>query len=220
MSLNKILLIGNAGRDPELRYLDDGISVTNFSLAVNSNRPDPNNVGEWLQDTEWFNVSIWGSQAESVNQYLTKGRRTFVEGRLSSREYTNLSGQTRLSLDVRATRVIIIDRKNIDIGDVDTSLTNQDSNLTESKTANMKYHSFQDVELTDLDLDLLESANRAKEIVKESTEKLQQNVKYSSKKNKIKINYPKIQTDKPFYKTLKPPRRLTGDWRDNPNEPF
>ena len=114
MSLNQVLLIGNAGRDPELRYMEDGSPVTNFSLAVSSNRPDPSNEGEWLQDTEWFNVSVWGGQAESTNQYLTKGRKIFVEGRLSSREYTNAAGENRLSLDVRATRVIILDRRESD----------------------------------------------------------------------------------------------------------
>ena len=116
MSLNQVLLIGNAGRDPELRYMEDGSPVTNFSLAVSSNRPDPSNEGEWLQDTEWFNVSVWGRQAESTNQYLTKGRKIFVEGRLSTSEYTNAAGENRLSLEVRAYRVIVLDRKESDSG--------------------------------------------------------------------------------------------------------
>ena len=116
MSLNQVLLIGNAGRDPELRYLEDGTAVTNFSLAVNSNRPDPSNEGEWIEDTEWFRVSVWGRQAESTNQYLTKGRKVFVEGRLSTSEYTNAAGENRLSLEVRAYRVIVLDRKESDSG--------------------------------------------------------------------------------------------------------
>ncbi|MBI64565.1 MAG: single-stranded DNA-binding protein [Chloroflexi bacterium] len=117
MSLNQILLIGRAGRDPELRYMEDGSPVTNFSLAVNSNRPDPTNQGEWIEDTEWFNVSVWGRQAESTNQYLTKGRKIFVEGRLFSREYTNAAGETRQSLEVRAFRVIVLDRRESESGD-------------------------------------------------------------------------------------------------------
>lgn len=116
MSLNQVLLIGNAGRDPELRYLEDGTAVTNFSLAVNSNRPDPSNEGEWIEDTEWFRVSVWGRQAESTNQYLTKGRKVFVEGRLSTAEYTNAAGENRLSLEVRAYRVIVLDRRESDSG--------------------------------------------------------------------------------------------------------
>ena len=119
MSLNQILLIGRAGRDPELRYMEDGSPVTNFSLAVNSNRPDPTNQGEWIEDTEWFNVSVWGRQAESTNQYLTKGRKIFVEGRLSSREYTNAAGENRVSLEVRAFRVIVLDRRESGSGDSD-----------------------------------------------------------------------------------------------------
>ena len=109
MSLNQILLIGNAGREPELRYMEDGTPVTGFSLAVNANRQ--NKSGDWVEDTEWFNVSVWGRQAESVNQNLTKGRKIFVEGRLSTREYTSATGEVRQSLDVRAFRVIVLDRR-------------------------------------------------------------------------------------------------------------
>lgn len=109
MSLNQVLLIGRSGRDPELRYLEDGTPVTGFSLAVNSYRRDQS--GEQIEDTEWFNVSVWGRQAENINQYLTKGRKVFVEGRLSTREYTTAAGENRLSMEVRAFRVILLDRK-------------------------------------------------------------------------------------------------------------
>ena len=109
MSLNQVLLIGRSGRDPELRYLEDGTPVTGFSLAVNSYRRDQS--GEQIEDTEWFNVSVWGRQAENINLYLTKGRKVFVEGRLSTREYTTAAGENRLSMEVRAFRVILLDRK-------------------------------------------------------------------------------------------------------------
>ena len=112
MSLNQVLLIGRSGRDPELRYLEDGTPVTGFSLAVNSYRRDQS--GEQIEDTEWFNVSVWGRQAENINQYLTKGRKVFVEGRLSTREYTTAAGENRLSMEVRAFRVILLDRKESD----------------------------------------------------------------------------------------------------------
>ncbi|MGB1748914.1 MAG: single-stranded DNA-binding protein, partial [Dehalococcoidia bacterium] len=82
MSLNQILLIGRAGNDPEMRYTSSGTPVTSFSLAVNNSRRDQN--GEWTEDTEWFRVTAWERQAESVNQYLSKGRRVFVDGRLST----------------------------------------------------------------------------------------------------------------------------------------
>jgi single-strand DNA-binding protein len=107
MSLNQILLIGRAGNDPEMRYTPSGTPVTSFSLAVNNNRRDEK--GEWTEDTEWFRVTAWERQAESVNQYLAKGRRVFVDGRLSTRQYTSSSGETRTSLEVRAFKVVFLD---------------------------------------------------------------------------------------------------------------
>jgi len=107
MSLNQILLIGRAGNDPEMRYTSSGTPVTSFSLAVNNSRRDQN--GEWTEDTEWFRVTAWERQAESVNQYLSKGRRVFVDGRLSTSQYTTNSGETRTSLEVRAFKVVFLD---------------------------------------------------------------------------------------------------------------
>ncbi|MBI01628.1 MAG: single-stranded DNA-binding protein [Dehalococcoidia bacterium] len=107
MNLNQILLIGRAGTDPEMRYTPSGTPVTNFRLAVSNNRRDAN--GEWTEDTEWFTVTAWERQAESVNQYLSKGRRVFVDGRLSTRQYTSSSGEARTSLEVRAFKVVFLD---------------------------------------------------------------------------------------------------------------
>ena len=107
MSLNQILLIGRAGNDPEMRYTPSGTPVTSFSLAVNNNKRDAN--GEWTEETEWFRVTAWERTAESVNQYLAKGRRVFVDGRLSTRQYTSNSGEARTSLEVRAFKVVMLD---------------------------------------------------------------------------------------------------------------
>lgn len=107
MSLNQILLIGRAGNDPEMRYTPSGTPVTSFSLAVNNNKRDAN--GEWTEETEWFRVTAWERTAESVNQYLAKGRRVFVDGRLSTRQYTSNSGEARTSLEVRAYKVVMLD---------------------------------------------------------------------------------------------------------------
>ncbi len=103
MSLNLILLIGNAGRDAELRYTANGRAVASFSMAVNRNYQVD---GEWRSDTEWFNISSWGQQAENVANNVRRGARVFVEGRLSTREYTTQAGLSRTSLDVNAFRVI------------------------------------------------------------------------------------------------------------------
>ena len=108
MSLNLILLIGNAGRDAELRFTATGRQVANFSLAVNRNYQVN---GEWQEETEWFNVATWGQQAENVANSVRRGSRVFVEGRLSSREWTNQAGVTRTSLEVNAFRVINLTRR-------------------------------------------------------------------------------------------------------------
>ena len=90
-----------------MRYTPSGTPVTNFRLAVSNSRRDAN--GEWTEDTEWFTVTAWERQAESVNQYLSKGRRVFVDGRLSTRQYTSSSGEARTSLEVRAFKVVFLD---------------------------------------------------------------------------------------------------------------
>ena len=108
MSLNLILLIGNAGRDAELRYTATGRPVAGFSMAVNRSWQVN---GEWQEETEWFNVSIWGQQAENIANSVRRGAKVFVEGRLATREYTNQAGLSRTSLDVNAFRVINLTRR-------------------------------------------------------------------------------------------------------------
>lgn len=108
MTLNQILLIGRAGTDPQMRYTPSGTAVTDFRLAVNN--PSRGKDGEWQDNTEWFTVTAWDRQAESVNQYLAKGRRVFVDGRLSTNTFTGNDGQQRTSLEVRAFKVVFLDR--------------------------------------------------------------------------------------------------------------
>jgi len=108
LSLNQILLIGNCGSDPEMRYTPNGSMVVNFSLAVNSYRNGSD--GEQIQETEWFRIACWNKTAESVNQFLQKGSRCFVEGRFKSSTYTANDGSQRQSNEVTAFRVIFLDR--------------------------------------------------------------------------------------------------------------
>tara|TARA_B100002019_G_scaffold258402_1_gene243113 strand:- start:243 stop:716 length:474 start_codon:yes stop_codon:yes gene_type:complete len=108
LSLNQILLIGNCGSDPEMRYTPNGSMVVNFSLAVNSYRNGSD--GEQIQETEWFRIACWNKTAESVNQFLQKGSRCFVEGRFRSSTYTANDGSQRQSNEVTAFRVIFLDR--------------------------------------------------------------------------------------------------------------
>ena len=105
MTLNQILLIGNAGRDAELRYTPNGAAVANFSIAVNRRYQVRD---EMREDTEWFNVAAWERQAEFVAERVKRGTRVFVDGRLSTRQYTAGNGETRTSLDVNANRVIAL----------------------------------------------------------------------------------------------------------------
>ncbi len=97
--MHKIIIIGNVGRDPEMRYTPSGDGVTSFSVA--SNRRYRTAAGEQREETMWFNVSAWGRLAETCNQYLTRGRQVYLEGTLSNRIYQGNDGQPRISNDVR-----------------------------------------------------------------------------------------------------------------------
>lgn len=101
MSFNKIILVGNLGRDPELRYTTQGTPVCGFSLATNEKRK--NKAGEPEDHVTWFNVNVWGRQAEAASQYLTKGRPVYIEGRLRVEEWTDRDGKQRHKLEVNAT---------------------------------------------------------------------------------------------------------------------
>ena len=129
MSLNQILLIGNCGSDPEMRYTPNGSMVVNFSLAVNSYRNSPE--GDQIQETEWFRVSCWNKTAESVNQFLQKGQRCFVEGRFKSSNYTANDGTQRQSNEVTAFRVIFLDRSTANVSEESTTNENNSSQTTQ-----------------------------------------------------------------------------------------
>ena len=101
MSFNKIILVGNLGRDPELRYTPQGTPVCSFSMATNDRRKDKS--GEMQDQTTWFKVTLWNRQAETAAQYLQKGRPVYIEGRLRVEEYTDRDGKQRHSLEVNAT---------------------------------------------------------------------------------------------------------------------
>ena len=101
MSFNKIILVGNLGRDPELRYTAQGTPVCSFSMATNERRKDKS--GEMQDQTTWFRVTLWGRQAETASQYLTKGRPVYIEGRLRVEEWTDRDGKPRHTLEVHAT---------------------------------------------------------------------------------------------------------------------
>src|SRR5579859_6106063 len=107
--LNKIMLIGNLGRDPELQVTSDGTPFTRFSLAVS--RSYKTNSGEKKEETEWFNVVAWRQLAEICERYLHKGSKVYIEGRLTQRKYTDREGVQRTTVDVIATDMEMLSPK-------------------------------------------------------------------------------------------------------------
>ncbi|HEV7217039.1 MAG TPA: single-stranded DNA-binding protein [Chloroflexota bacterium] len=108
-SLNKVMIIGNLGRDPEMRYMPNGKAVTNFSVAVGRNTRSAD--GEMHEDTEWFNIVMFEKLAEISNQYLTKGQKVYVEGRLQSRSWDGNDGQKHYRTEVVANQMIMLSPK-------------------------------------------------------------------------------------------------------------
>ncbi len=108
VGLNKIMIIGNVGTDPEMRYTPNGNPVTSFRIA--SSRSYTASDGERKQEIEWFTVVAWNQLAETVNQYLSKGRRAYVEGRLQSSQWEGNDGQKRFNNEIVANTVLFLDK--------------------------------------------------------------------------------------------------------------
>jgi single-strand DNA-binding protein len=105
--LCKVIVVGNLGRDPEKRYTQDGRPITRFSVAATTRRKG--REGEWEDHTEWFNVTVFSRQAETLAERLTKGTRVYVEGRLESRQYETQSGAKGFAMDIVANEVLSLD---------------------------------------------------------------------------------------------------------------
>ena len=105
-SVNKVILIGNLGRDPELRYTKDGKAVANFTVATNDRWRD--REGNSQERTEWHRIVVWDKQAENCAQYLQKGRSVYIEGRLQTREWEDKEGQKRQTTEIVAQQVTFL----------------------------------------------------------------------------------------------------------------
>jgi len=138
MSFNKIIVIGNLGRDPELRYTPQGDAVCDFSIATNEKKRDK--AGELQDVTTWFKITLWGRKAETASKYLTKGKSVYVEGRLQIEEWTDRDGNKRFTLVVQGNDMQFIGGDNRGEGSsADSSSENSfsrsnDSEQTESST--------------------------------------------------------------------------------------
>jgi single-strand DNA-binding protein len=109
MSLNKCMIIGNLGRDPEMRYTPSGQAVTQFTVAVN--RYYKNQQGERQEETEWFRIVAWGQQAEFAAEYLRKGAKVYIEGRLQTRQWEGQDGQKRYTTELVANTIQTLERR-------------------------------------------------------------------------------------------------------------
>lgn len=106
-SVNKVILLGNCGRDPELRYMASGKAVANVSIATTSRRKDPQS-GELIEDTQWHRVTFYERLAEIAGEYLKKGKPVYIEGRLKYGKYTDQSGVEKNTTDIVATEIQLL----------------------------------------------------------------------------------------------------------------
>ncbi len=107
-SVNKVILVGNLGRDPEVRYTQSGTAVANFTLATNEVWNDKAGVKQ--ERTEWHRIVVWGKQAEVAREYLSKGRQVYIEGTLQTRQWDDKEGNKRSTTEIKANRVIFLGR--------------------------------------------------------------------------------------------------------------
>jgi single-strand DNA-binding protein len=105
-SVNKVILVGNLGRDAKVRYTPGGAAVARFSIATTEVWNDKS--GQRQERTEWHNIDLWGKQAESLSEYLVKGKQVYLEGRLQTDEYTDKDGVKRKSTKVRCEKVVLL----------------------------------------------------------------------------------------------------------------
>ncbi|WP_456427264.1 single-stranded DNA-binding protein [Rhodocaloribacter sp.] len=113
--INKVILIGNLGQDPELRYTGNGTAVCNMRLATSESYKDAN--GEWVEKTEWHTVVAWSRLAEICNEYLKKGSQVYFEGSLQTRSWEDRDGNTRYTTEVKAREMLILGSRDGGTGD-------------------------------------------------------------------------------------------------------
>jgi len=107
--VNKVILVGNLGKDPEVRYLDNGVAVANFSIATTENYK--NKAGERVSQTEWHNVVVWRGLAEVAEKYLKKGASVYIEGKIKTRKWEDKDGNTRYNTEILADNMTMLGGK-------------------------------------------------------------------------------------------------------------
>ena len=128
--VNKVILVGNLGRDPEVRYLDSGVAVANFSLATTENYK--NKQGEKVSQTEWHNIVLWRGLAEVAEKWLKKGSSVYIEGKIRTNKWEDKEGNTRYNTEILADNMTMLgNRINSDVSD-----TNDSKTVSEIKSVN------------------------------------------------------------------------------------
>lgn len=123
--VNKVILIGNLGRDPEVRYLEGNVAVAKFSVATNESYKDKK--GDWQTNTEWHDVVAWRALAERAEKQLKKGSQVFVEGKLTHRKYQDKDGNDKYVTEVVASHFRVLDRRDSRPGGQDDEFNPEDS---------------------------------------------------------------------------------------------
>lgn len=118
--VNKVILVGNLGQDPETKYTPQGTAVVTFSLATSEKRKDKE--GNWKDHTEWHKIVAFGKLAETCGQYLKQGRQVYVEGAITSRTYKDKNDQNRTIYEIRASQILFLGRAKSDEGPADAGL--------------------------------------------------------------------------------------------------
>lgn len=156
MSFNKIIIVGNLGKDPELRYTPQGNAVCSFTMATNERRKSAS--GEMQDQTTWFRVTLWDKKAETASKYLQKGQQVYIEGKLRIEEWTDRDGKVRQSLEVTATDMHFIGSRGDEGGGRDYSTSEaprsdyQDTRTTSRTTTRDEVDDFEAGGATDEDI--------------------------------------------------------------------
>ena len=132
--VNKVILVGNLGKDPEVRYLDNGVAVANFSLATTENYK--NKSGERVSQTEWHNIVLWRGLAEVAEKYLKKGASVYVEGKIKTRKWEDKDGNTRYNTEILADNMSMLGGKK---PQEDSSLSTPGSITSEDKSDDLPF---------------------------------------------------------------------------------
>ena len=128
MSINKVILVGNVGKDPEVRYLDSGVAVANFPLATSETYTAKN--GERVSNTEWHNIVAWRGLAEVTEKYIKKGKQLYIEGKIKTRSYEDKDGIKKYMTEIYADSMQMLGRKDDDINS-----SSNNAQKTETQTA-------------------------------------------------------------------------------------